>query len=128
MPDFPLVPASKGFCLSLDKSLESYKAALKAANLWWYEPCMLPFWLYAICQYNNLVFFTYDMDYSQYILCCAYKHLCLLNYLKLSPFKNGIFSQVNTLFASTKVPKIKALLKIPSNRALTTVYLPWIYK
>ena len=78
---------------------------------------MLPFWLYAICQYNNLVFFTYDMDYSQYILCCAYKHLYLLNYLKLSPFKNGIFSQVNTLFASTKVPKTKALLKIPSNRS-----------
>ena len=34
VPDFPLVPASKGFCLSLDKSLEAFKAAVKAANLW----------------------------------------------------------------------------------------------
>ena len=33
VPDFPLVPASKGFCLSLDKSLEAFKAAVKAANL-----------------------------------------------------------------------------------------------
>ena len=33
MPDFPLVPASKGFCLSLDKSLEAFKTALNAANL-----------------------------------------------------------------------------------------------
>ena len=35
MPEFPLVPASKGFCLSLDTSLENFKAACKAANLLW---------------------------------------------------------------------------------------------
>jgi len=33
MPEFPLVPASKGFCLSLDKSVESLKSALKAQNI-----------------------------------------------------------------------------------------------
>jgi ubiquitin-conjugating enzyme E2 O len=32
-PDFPLVPASKGFCLSLERSLEAFKKALKSANL-----------------------------------------------------------------------------------------------
>ena len=35
MPDFPLVPASKGFCLSLDSSLENFKTALKTVNLLW---------------------------------------------------------------------------------------------
>ena len=33
MPEFPLVPASKGFCLSLDKSIEAFKSALKAQNI-----------------------------------------------------------------------------------------------
>jgi len=33
MPEFPLVPASKGFCLSLDKSVEALKSALKAQNI-----------------------------------------------------------------------------------------------
>ena len=33
MPDFPLITASRGFCLSLDSSLEKFKTALKAANL-----------------------------------------------------------------------------------------------
>ena len=28
MPDFPLIPASRGFCLSLDSSLEKFKTAL----------------------------------------------------------------------------------------------------
>ena len=33
LPEFPLVPASKGFCLSLDKSIEAFKTALKAKNI-----------------------------------------------------------------------------------------------
>ncbi len=33
MPDFPLIPASKGFCLSLESSLKNFKGALKAKNL-----------------------------------------------------------------------------------------------
>ena len=86
MPDFPLVPASKGFCLSLDKSLEAFKTALKAANLWWYEVCSLRRLLNAILHplnlyilnsttYYYLVFFNLIKswyEFSQYILRCAF--------------------------------------------------------
>ena len=41
MPDFPLVPASRGFCLSLDSSLEKFKTALKASNLLWLQLLLL---------------------------------------------------------------------------------------
>merc|ERR1712126_805899 len=30
MPDFPLVPASKGFCLTLDKAIQNFQSALEA--------------------------------------------------------------------------------------------------
>ena len=33
LPEFPLIPASKGFCLSLDKSIEAFKSALKAKDI-----------------------------------------------------------------------------------------------
>ena len=28
LPDFPLIPASRGFCLTLARALEAFKAAL----------------------------------------------------------------------------------------------------
>merc|ERR1712226_1459791 len=31
LPDFPLVPASKGFCLTLDKAIQSFQSALETA-------------------------------------------------------------------------------------------------
>merc|ERR1712142_1102479 len=33
LPDFPLLPASRGFCLSLEKALETYKLTLKSSSL-----------------------------------------------------------------------------------------------
>ena len=33
MPDFPLIPASKGFCLTLDKALKQFKDNLAAAGV-----------------------------------------------------------------------------------------------
>jgi len=34
LPEFPLIPASKGFCISLRKALDSFKEAIKTANIW----------------------------------------------------------------------------------------------
>jgi hypothetical protein len=31
LPDFPIIPASKGFCLTLARALEAFKAALASA-------------------------------------------------------------------------------------------------
>ena len=33
LPDFPLVPASKGFCLTLDKALKNFEEALKSVGI-----------------------------------------------------------------------------------------------
>ena len=32
-PDFPLLPVSKGFCISLSKALKQFRDALRAAGL-----------------------------------------------------------------------------------------------
>ena len=32
-PDFPLLPLSKGFCISLEKNLEAFEKVLKESNL-----------------------------------------------------------------------------------------------
>ena len=34
LPDYPLLPASKGFCLSLTKALQYFKTALKDSGIW----------------------------------------------------------------------------------------------
>ena len=33
-PDFPLLPVSKGFCISLSKALKQFRDALRAAGLY----------------------------------------------------------------------------------------------
>ena len=37
-PDFPLVPASKGFCLTLNKSLQTFKTVVGHALKKWHNP------------------------------------------------------------------------------------------
>lgn len=41
LPDFPLVPASKGFCLTLDKALKQFQESLKSVGIACETPCGL---------------------------------------------------------------------------------------
>ena len=40
-PDFPLLPVSKGFCISLSKALKQFRDALRAAGMY-VDPASAP--------------------------------------------------------------------------------------